>query len=131
MRYALKPAEKGKVRLFAHSGEAVVFWLALAGLVFLAIVSLYRGFYLQKVVDRYNGVAGDVNPLMLQMKRVIAINDSLEVQLEATRRELNATNAKLDSLEQRVRRAPAPATTPPTTVTPPSRPNRVVLPPPD
>ncbi|MFQ5636653.1 MAG: hypothetical protein ACE5IR_01500 [bacterium] len=41
-KFDLKPENPAKIKLFANTAEAVVFWLALAGLIFLAIVSFFR-----------------------------------------------------------------------------------------
>lgn len=100
MRYTNKPLEKTKINLFAHSGEAVVFWLALAGLLFLAIVSVYRGYHLQKIIDQYNGVAYEVNPLIINMQKVVAINDSLNHEQDLLKLELDGAKIEIDHLNR-------------------------------
>ena len=94
MNYSLKPLEKSRVRLFANSGEAVVFWLALAGILFLAIISVYRGYHLQKIIDQYNNVAFEINPLILNVQRVVAINDSLKNEQETLKTKLDSVKTK-------------------------------------
>ena len=41
-KFDLKPQDKSKIALFANKAEAIVFWLSLAGLIFLGIISLSR-----------------------------------------------------------------------------------------
>jgi len=41
-KFDLKPQDKSKITLFANKAEAIVFWLSLAGLIFLGIISLSR-----------------------------------------------------------------------------------------
>ncbi len=41
-KFDLKPKDSSKIRLFANKAEAIVFWLSLAGLIFLGIISLSR-----------------------------------------------------------------------------------------
>ena len=72
-----EPKKTKKVKLFAHKGEAVVFWICLAALVFLAITSLFRYFYLDKVAKEYNKRVGEAHPIVLQLNELQAENDSL------------------------------------------------------
>ncbi len=41
-KFDLKPKDSSKITLFANKAEAIVFWLSLAGLIFLGIISLSR-----------------------------------------------------------------------------------------
>jgi len=41
-RANLKARDESKITLFANKGEAIVFWLSVAGLIFLAIISVFR-----------------------------------------------------------------------------------------
>lgn len=41
-KFDLKVQDPAKITLFANKAEAIVFWLSVAGLIFLAIVSLFR-----------------------------------------------------------------------------------------
>ena len=78
MKYDLKPQDQRKVKLFAHRGEAIVFWISLGALIFLAIISLFRYFYLDKIADQYNKLVGEAHPIILQLKDIKAQNDSLK-----------------------------------------------------
>lgn len=78
MKYDLKPQDQRKVKLFAHRGEAIVFWLSLGALIFLAIISLFRYFYLDKISDQYNKLVGEAHPIIFQLKEIKAQNESLQ-----------------------------------------------------
>ncbi len=41
-KFDFKPKDSSKISLFANKAEAIVFWLSLAGLIFLGIISLSR-----------------------------------------------------------------------------------------
>ena len=41
-QFDFKPKDSSKITLFANKAEAIVFWLSLAGLIFLGIISLSR-----------------------------------------------------------------------------------------
>ncbi len=77
MKYNLKPEKKSKVRLFANSGEAIVFWLSIGGLIFLAIISIYRVNYLQSIINQYNSIGENINPVILKLEKLELENDSL------------------------------------------------------
>ena len=42
MKIDFRPRDDGKVSLFANWGEAVVFWLSLAGLILLGLITVVR-----------------------------------------------------------------------------------------
>lgn len=41
-QFDLEPQDKRKITLFANKAEAIVFWLCIAGLIFVGIVSFFR-----------------------------------------------------------------------------------------
>ena len=41
-KFDFKPKDLSKITLFANKAEAIIFWLSLAGLIFLGIISLSR-----------------------------------------------------------------------------------------
>ncbi len=41
-KFDFKPKDSSKITLFGNKAEAIVFWLSLAGLIFLGIISLSR-----------------------------------------------------------------------------------------
>lgn len=117
MKYDLKPEDQRKVKLFAHRGEAVVFWISLAALIFLILISLFRYFYLDKIVKEYNKLAGQTHPVMLKLNEVKTQNeflltrqqqfaDSLHITLDSLARVQSA----LKQLRQKIpkRKGPAP-----------------------
>lgn len=121
MRYSFTPLNKTKIKLFANSGEAVVFWLALAGIIFLAIVSFYRAYHMQKIIDQYNEVSFQVNPLILSVEHMIAVTDSLQHRTQYLSRQVDSLKNRHINIERSIRKGKQrPATT--------SSPNAVYLP---
>ncbi len=84
------PKKIEKVKLFAHKGEAVVFWICLTALVFLAITSLFRYFYLDKVVKEYSTLSGEAHPIVLQLNKLQAENDSLMLEQDSLKQAVSA-----------------------------------------
>ncbi|MEJ2055438.1 MAG: hypothetical protein P8X42_16095 [Calditrichaceae bacterium] len=109
MRYLFTPSDKTRVRLFANSFEAVVFWIAAAGLLFLAMVSIYRAVYLKQVAGQYNDAASDINPVIIQIRKMIAVNDSLEKENRKLQRQINAIGTEVDSLKSKINEIKIPA----------------------
>jgi len=104
-----------KVKLFAHKGEAVVFWICVAALVFWTITSLFRYFYLEKAVEEFNKLSDDSHPVVLQLKELKADNDSLLVEqnsLKQTVAALEDSASQLRSDISRLRRKTVPAVSP-------------------
>jgi len=75
----IKPASSEKITLFANKAEAVVFWLSLAGLIFLAIISF----------SRYRGESRSVEnkqfvrETQARLSRLEADNQALQVKLDS------------------------------------------------
>ncbi len=118
MKYDLKARDQRKVKLFAHRGEAVVFWISLGALIFLAIISLFRYFYLDKIVVEYNRLAGEAHPIVLQLREIKAQNDSLKTEqvnmsdsLRFMRKNLEQLKIKLKKIQQTKAKRSAPAVT--------------------
>jgi len=79
-----------KVKLFAHKGEAIVFWICVAALVFWAVTSLFRYFYLEKAVDSYNQLTDKAHPVILQLKELRAENESLMFEQDSLKQIVSA-----------------------------------------
>lgn len=110
MKFDLKPQDDRKVALFANSGEAIVFWLSLAGLIFLAIITIYRSLALNRAPG--SGIpAAAQNELLQRFQQLEAQTrlyrqetDSLRRVFEALRKKLDAQQARLDSAAAAPRR---------------------------
>ncbi len=94
-KFDLKPKDQGKINLFANKGEAIVFWLSIAGLIFLAIVSGFR--YLtnkQSALEKSfrQELITRIEALENQSRVVQSQNDSLRKELENLGRRLNTEN---------------------------------------
>ncbi len=94
-KFDFKPKNSSKITLFANKAEAVVFWLSLAGLIFLGIISLSR-FLTNKQskleVDFRRDLVTRIETLEDQSRMMKSQNDSLRKELENLERHLNTEN---------------------------------------
>lgn len=94
-QFDFKPKNSSKITLFANKAEAVVFWLSLAGLIFLGIISLSR-FLTNKQskleVDFRRDLVTRIETLEDQSRMMKSQNDSLRKELENLERHLNTEN---------------------------------------
>ena len=94
-KFDFKPKNSSKITLFANKAEAVVFWLSLAGLIFLGIISLSR-FLTNKQskleVDFRRDLVTRIETLEDQSRLMKSQNDSLRKELENLERHLNTEN---------------------------------------
>jgi hypothetical protein len=115
-----KPTSDAKVKLFANYGEAIVFWLSLAGLLFLAILVIFRYSYLRSakiefhdVTTNYAQTVQKVEELSAELGAYQRAVDSLEAVILGTK--LLARKLELDLAASKTRApAPAPAVLPET-----------------
>ncbi|TDI92204.1 MAG: hypothetical protein E2O77_05345 [Caldithrix sp.] len=94
-KFDFKPKNSSKITLFANKAEAIVFWLSLAGLFFLGIISLSR-FLTNKQskleVDFRRDLVTRIETLEDQSRMMKSQNDSLRKELENLERHLNTEN---------------------------------------
>jgi len=94
-----KPRDPRKVTLFANTGEAIVFWLSLGGLIFVAIVTLFRYFTAERLGRDYSVLESSQLELRSTWEKQSSIMsaqiDSLKQELEKSRREIAALNVAL------------------------------------
>ena len=102
MRYIFTPSDKTRIRLFANSFEAAVFWIATAGLVFLIIITFYRSYYLKNVTEQYNAVAAEFNPAIIQIGSMIALNDSLTQEIQNLNEKIEKMQLELNDLHSQI-----------------------------
>jgi len=77
-KFDFKPKESSKITLFANKAEAIVFWLSVAGLIFLAIISTFR--YLNNRTIEFDEAFRE--DLLMRLEAVEAQNDSLRKELQ-------------------------------------------------
>ncbi len=84
-KFDLKPQDNSKITLFANKAEAIVFWLSLAGLIFLGIISLSR-FLTNKQSELETDFRRDlvirIETLEEQNRLMKSQSDSLKQQLQ-------------------------------------------------
>ncbi len=84
-KFDFKPKDSSKITLFANKAEAIVFWLSLAGLIFLGIISLSR-FLTNKQAELETDFRRDlvtrIETLEEQNRVMKSQSDSLKQQLK-------------------------------------------------
>lgn len=89
----MKPQDNSKITLFANKAEAIVFWLSLAGLFFLGIISLSR--YLtnkqsELEKDFRQSLVNRITTLEKQNELIKSQNDSLKQEMQNLKNQINA-----------------------------------------
>lgn len=102
MRFDFKPSSSSKVKLFANSGEAIVFWLCVAALIFLAIITFYRSYYLKMIVDEYHSLGENINPILIQMQILESEKDSLSQQQDHLKTKVRVLQSTADELHSKI-----------------------------
>ena len=91
-KFDLKPQDKSKITLFANKAEAIVFWLSLAGLIFLGVISLSR-FLTNKQSELETDFRRDlvtrIETLEEQNRVMKSQSDSLKQQLQNLKNQLD------------------------------------------
>ncbi|MFQ5709553.1 MAG: hypothetical protein ACE5HO_19015 [bacterium] len=90
-KFDLKPQDQSKITLFANKAEAIVFWLALAGLIFLAIVSLFR-FLTNKQAEIDKEVRKE---LLVKIETIEKQNQALQAQIDSLKVEFDQLRGNL------------------------------------
>jgi hypothetical protein len=90
----LKPRDNSKIALFANKGEAIVFWVSVAGLVFLGMIVLSRHFMAKRIIDKYDTYVSGLEDLSqevdsLKTQNALYMNqiDSLKKLIQQVQRE--------------------------------------------
>lgn len=92
-KFDLKPQSSERITLFANKAEAIVFWLAAAGLIFLAIVSLFR--YL---------TYKELQPGEQFQKEIVLKTEQLENQNQMLRNQIDSLRTEIERLEVDLRK---------------------------
>lgn len=87
-KFDFKPRSSEKISLFANKAEAIVFWLSIAGLIFLAIVSTFR--YLNNRTMQLDKAFQE--DLLIRLEAVETQTDSLRKELQNLNSLLNGKN---------------------------------------
>ena len=126
MRVNFRPATDSSVTLFAHWGEAIVFWLSLGALVFLGIVFMFKYLYFKEVKADFSTMLNRQLPpaeTVEHPKRAFAlIADSLSREIEENHRKIGEMQKTIDSLISQSRTPQKKEQ--PATVQPPQQDNR-------
>ncbi len=90
-KFDFKPKDSSKITLFANKAEAIIFWLSLAGLIFLGIISLSR-FLTNKQSELETDFRRDlvtrIETLEEQNEMIKSQNDSLKQDLQNLKNQL-------------------------------------------
>lgn len=106
----IKPQDPSKLVLFANKGEAAVFWLSLAGLIFLTMLTVFRYFNYQRADRNLLAFETRQNQIFTQLEQIerqeltFAVQiDTLSLLMKTTQRELQFVETRLESLKSQVK----------------------------
>jgi len=91
-KFDFKPKDSSKITLFANKAEAIVFWLSLAGLIFLGIISLSR-FLTNKQSELETDFRRD---LVIRIETLEEQNRVMKSQSDSLKQQLQNLNNQLD-----------------------------------
>ena len=94
-RVDFSPASRARVKLFANWGEAMVFWLSLGGLLFLAIVSGFRYATKQLVATDFRSLERSQRALVAEVRRLTSEKETIEEQLRVIHARLDTSQVHL------------------------------------
>ncbi len=89
-----KPTERTKIKLFANTAEAIVFWMSLAGLIFLVIVSFFRFAYLSEANLKHEQFQARYDNLAQKIEELALENATLEKRVDSLQQELGAAKSQ-------------------------------------
>ncbi len=95
-RLDLRPQKSTKITLFANTAEAVVFWLAAAGLILLGIISLFRYLSGQDLASLYR-------QQMAAQARIVKEIENLKQENQFLQNKLDSMQIKLQRMEAEIR----------------------------
>lgn len=132
MKFDFNPQSDEKVKLFAHWGEAIVFWLSLSALVFLAIVTTFRYFYLRNARIEFSKLDTAQKQILEKVEQLEVVTDKHEVLLDTLSVQARDITQRVEQirteLETRRSQIKSPASGEPTSAPtqPPGRSRRVL-----
>lgn len=102
MKIRFRPATDSNLTLFAHWGEAIVFWLSLFALIFLGIVSTIRYLYFKEVKTELanftSASKSKIEEVTTPQNQNAAIIDSLKWQIRMNNDKIIEMQSLIDSL---------------------------------
>ncbi|GAB4376149.1 MAG: hypothetical protein Kow0042_22130 [Calditrichia bacterium] len=87
-KFDLKPRNDSKIVLFANKGEAVVFWISVAAVLFLAVLYIFRYFTFKDMPARLATMKSEQQQLILEIDYLKEQNQKLQKQLDSLAAEL-------------------------------------------
>lgn len=94
-----------RIALFANKSEAIVFWLACTGLIFLAMISVFRYFYLHRAhfvaAENAQQIIAQIHTLDHQNDVIMAQNDSLKNELMQNQQKVENLTLDLIALKRK------------------------------
>jgi hypothetical protein len=101
LKINFKPRNNQKISLFAHWGEALVFWISISGLVLLAIITIVRAIdrsntrkSFQELRNEQQQVYQKIELLEKQNETFIKQNDSLWIIIHQLKSDPYSTSQK-------------------------------------
>lgn len=92
--------------MFADRGEAIVFWISVAGLIFLAIIVLFRYFSARRLDVAHRSLQTTQTELRVRIDDLEEKNERLEISLENLRVLLQQSQLRIDTLRRALEARP-------------------------
>ena len=94
LKVDFKPQNQSKVIFFSNKGEAFVFWLSLAALIFLAILLGFRYFAYSRL--EFDAIEASQSELLIRVQYLEEQNKAFEYKIERLNSELNKFRSEVD-----------------------------------
>jgi len=102
-----KPVDKTPINLFANKGEAIVFWLSLAGLLFLGIISLFRYLNADLIRENYREKEIAVEQFQTEIESLKTQQQKYQNQVRSLQERLTQSRNQIQELNKAIQQSKA------------------------
>ncbi len=102
-KVSFTPADRSKITLFANKGEAIVFWISVAGLIFLAIIVTFRYFTVSSMRDARSALLERQIQLQMQVEELQKQNDIFRNKLQELQMQLQRLEQQNQNLQNELK----------------------------
>ncbi len=96
-KFDFKPKDQTKITLFANKGEAIVFWVSVAALLFLAMLFVFRYFTGQQTEAIYQQFRDSRQEMMMKIEELEEENDIIQQKVDSLEAVLKNYRVKLQN----------------------------------
>ena len=106
MKIEFKPRNQTKVYMFENRGEAIVFWLCIAGLLILTFFTVFRYYSVNKLKVTYGTLQTSSTPILSRIEKLenqsiklTSQTDSLRMELQDNKKTIVEIRTEIDSIK--------------------------------